>query len=115
MTRSCWPRPQSPRILAGAVTALKRGFESQHVLGRRQGLWGWGRRASSELGTARAMSLPGLQLEETLQAASLLEAWAGPGLFAGGVSRYVFRRLAKLLPYGVCVSVHPFIGLSEGW
>lgn len=38
------PRPQSPRILAGAVIALKRGFESQHVLGRRQGLWGWGRR-----------------------------------------------------------------------
>ena len=38
------PRPQSPRISAGAVTALKRGFESQHVLGRPQGLWGSGRR-----------------------------------------------------------------------
>ena len=36
-------------------------------------LCGWG---------SRAMSLPGLQLEETLQAASPLEAWAGPGRFA---------------------------------
>lgn len=46
---SPWPRPHQapptkPQDIGTCCDCPEKGFESQHVLGRRQGLWGWGRR-----------------------------------------------------------------------
>lgn len=69
-----WPRPQSPRILARAVTALERGFESQHTLGRRRGLWGRGRRNPQTPGGCPPADLT--QMGATVRAGRGYPRWA---------------------------------------